>query len=108
MTVTPIRAHLAYNDVDGITSQDLAHRSGASYRQIDFWTRVGLIAVNNPAPGSGNTRRHPTSELAAVCLIKQLLDAGLTLRAAHDAARELLATGSTQLAGITLHLPEHL
>lgn len=40
-----------------ILSKELIDRSGASYRQIDYWCRHGIIApVGNPAPGSGSRK----------------------------------------------------
>lgn len=43
-----------------ISSSELANRTGASYRQVDYWVRAGMIMPvrkSKAAPGSGHRRR---------------------------------------------------
>lgn len=55
------------------TTEELARYSGASYRQIDYWTRSArLFATQGPAPGSGSTRTYPFFELLVATLIARL------------------------------------
>lgn len=93
-----------------ITGPDLAHRAGISYRQLDYWTRTGLLhEIPRPVnAGSGYPRSFPLTELAVASLMADLLEAGLTPRVAHDRARELLEHGHTLLAGIRIELPQDL
>lgn len=93
---------------DLISAQDLAATAGITYRQLDFWTRAGVLGEAIPANGSGSRRRFDRHELARATLIKRLLDGGLTLRAARIATDDLLASGRTLIAGMTLELPEQL
>ena len=89
-----------------ISSTDLATRAGLSYRQLDYWTRVGYLTPINPDQGCGTVRYYPRSEVPAATLIGRLVSAGLTPQVARLHARELLDTGTTQIAGFTIHLPE--
>jgi hypothetical protein len=74
---------------------------GISYRQLDYWTRIGLLVPDDPTPGSGIARSWPDSEVIVALLIRRLLDAGLELRAAARVAREQThrPTGETRLRG---------
>jgi len=91
-----------------ITSHDLARLAGITYRQLDYWTRTGLIHSPNTGANSGTLRIYPRTEIATACLLAQLLHAGLTRRIAHDIARTLLEHGQARLGPITIHLPEDL
>lgn len=110
MTVTQLYPSAHAQLPDGhINGQQLAARAGVPYRTIDYYTRVGYLhVVGNTRPGSGYQRLYPTSEAAVAHLIGRLRDAGLTPKAAHDHARLLLEYGRTDIAGITLHLPQEL
>lgn len=103
-------AHSQDQIPDGhIAGHDLARRSGITYRQLDYWTRTGLLRTSTCAtPGYGFIRAYPTGELVVAILIRRLLEGGLNLRPAHDHARRLANTGTTVLAGITIHLPQDL
>jgi DNA-binding transcriptional MerR regulator len=101
---TPNEAPAPYQHV---TSIELMQRSGISYRQVDYWSRVGLLRPATDAlPGNGYPRYFPTSEVVVATLMRQLTTAGLQIRVAHQAARELATTGTTTLAGIRLDLPQ--
>lgn len=68
---------------------------GISYRQLDYWTRTDLVAPSiNPAAGSGTQRLYSFNDLLQLKIIKNLLDAGLSLqkvREALDYARSALS-----------------
>lgn len=93
-----------------ITTHELCRRSGISYRQADYWTRTDILRTAMAAtPGSGYVRGHPTTEVAFAVLLKQLLDAGISLRpAAVTLARQLLEHGHAEVAGIRIDLPQDL
>jgi len=68
---------------------------GITYRQLDYWTRTGLIAPTiQAAVGSGSQRLYSFNDLLQLRIIKNLLDAGMSLqkvREALDYARSALA-----------------
>ena len=68
---------------------------GITYRQLDYWTRTGLVTPSiQPATGSGTQRLYSFNDLLQLKVIKSLTDAGASLqkvRQAIDYARENLA-----------------
>jgi hypothetical protein len=70
-----------------LPTQTNGHDLGLTYRQLDYWTRNGLLKADNQTPGSGNRRTWAPGELAVAVLIGRLVDAGISLRVAHDIAR---------------------
>lgn len=92
-----------------LTPQEACRRSGASYRQLDYWARVGLVDDVRPqGNGTGYRRYFEPTEVAVLVLVVRLIGSGLDVRPAFDHARRLLADGATVRAGITIHLPEDL
>ena len=69
---------------------------GITYRQLDYWTRTDLVAPTiSPATGSGTQRLYSFNDLLQLKVIKQLLDAGMSLQK----VREALDYARTTLAG---------
>lgn len=69
---------------------EVCRASGATYRQVDYWTNSGLLAPVIPANGTGTRRRYDDAELDWCRTIVALLTLGVTLRAirhAHDAGK---------------------
>lgn len=91
-----------------ITGPDLAAATGITYRQLDYWTRTGILHAVEASPGSGYVRAYPTTDIAFTRLLKRLLDGGVNLRTAVDLARTLLEHGTADLAGIRIDLPQDL
>ncbi len=61
-------------------------RGGASYRQIDYWTRIGYLqALDNS--GTGHPRRWPLAERDIAGVMHRLVQAGITPAVAHRIAR---------------------
>jgi DNA-binding transcriptional MerR regulator len=59
---------------------------GISYRQLDYWTRTGLVTPSiRDADGSGSQRLYSFSDLVELRIIKRLLDAGVSLRRIREA-----------------------
>jgi len=58
-----------------------------SYRQVDYWVRVGLLHPTNPLPGSGGVRSWSPGEVAVARVMARLVRVGLSLRVAHAVAR---------------------
>ncbi len=56
-----------------------------TYRQLDYWTRTGLVrSTAQSAVGSGSRRRYSYSDLLELKLIKRLLDEGIALQRVRE------------------------
>ncbi len=64
------------------------HALGITYRQLDYWTRVGYIAAENPDCGPGHARRWSDAELTIALRMGRLSKIGVTLALAARIARE--------------------
>jgi DNA-binding transcriptional MerR regulator len=65
---------------------------GISYRQLDYWTRTGLIRPSvRDARGSGTQRLYSFQDLALLRIIKKLLDTGVSLQQVRKAIGTLRA-----------------
>ena len=59
---------------------------GITYRQLDYWARTGLLRPSiADARGSGTQRRYSYHDVLELKVIKQLLDAGISLQRARRA-----------------------
>ena len=58
-----------------------------TYRTLDYWTRRGYLQALNPDPGSGRQRHWPIEEARVAVTMSKLVAAGITVAAAHRAAR---------------------
>lgn len=75
---------------------------GISYRQLDYWARTGLATPTiQEAQGSGSQRLYSFEDLVELKLIKNLLDAGISLQRVRDAIDYLREQGQ-DFAGVTL------
>ena len=75
---------------------------GISYRQLDYWTRTGLIRPSiRDAQGSGTQRMYSFQDLVALKVIKNLLDTGVSLQRVRKAA-EYLRDMKKPVHGVTL------
>src|SRR5580658_10794962 len=94
-------------DVGGFHGPQVCGLVGISYRQLDYWARTGLLQPSVAAArGSGTRRVYSYSDVLDLKVIKQLLDAGVSLRQARRAVECLredlgadLATANLVLAG---------
>lgn len=84
-------------EVDGLEHPAEGYRGpqvcqivGITYRQLDYWARTNLLvpSISNAA-GSGTQRRYSYRDLLELKVIKQLLDAGLSLTSARRAIEAL-------------------
>ena len=58
---------------------------GITYRQLDYWTRTGLVrSTAQQAVGSGSRRRYSYRDLLELKLIKRLLDEGIVLQRVRE------------------------
>lgn len=75
---------------------------GISYRQLDYWARTGLATPSvQEAQGSGSQRLYSFEDLVELKLIKNLLNAGVSLQRVRDAITYLRDLGQ-DLSGVTL------
>lgn len=81
-----------------------AGADGPTYRQLDHWTRLGLLRTEHDVPGSGHPREWQRSELRVSRLMVRLLNAGLDLRRAHDVARSTEPAAGTPVGGVQLEI----
>ncbi len=59
---------------------------GITYRQLDYWTRTGLVVPSiQAANGSGTQRLYSFNDLLQMKVIKSLTDAGADLRKVRQA-----------------------
>ena len=80
--------------LDEATSRDEGFRGpqvcklvGITYRQLDYWARTGLLRPSiADARGSGTQRRYSYHDVLELKVIKQLIDAGISLQRARRAA----------------------
>jgi DNA-binding transcriptional MerR regulator len=81
------RAARAAKDFDGgFSGAAAAEIAGITYRQLDYWTRTGLVSPSlAAASGSGSRRRYSYTDLLELRVIKSLLDAGIKLENVREA-----------------------
>ena len=73
-------------EVGGFGGPQVCALAGISYRQLDYWARTGLLRPSlAEAKGSGTKRRYSYRDVLEVKVIKQLLDAGVSLQSARRA-----------------------
>lgn len=72
-----------------IASCDVACVTGASYRQVDYWCRSGLVPGQSEWVGQGRTRRWSYQQVRHVRALKALTEAGLVGQMLRDAVARL-------------------
>jgi DNA-binding transcriptional MerR regulator len=98
-------AEVSSPDVGGFHGPQVCGLVGISYRQLDYWARTGLLqpSVTN-AKGSGTRRVYSYSDVLELKVIKQLLDAGLSLQSARQAVECLRSDLGADVASSNLVL----
>ena len=95
---------------DGLPDQLVGFRGptacevvGITYRQLDYWARTGLVVPSiRAAAGSGSQRLYSFKDVLVLKVVKQLLDAGVSLQNIRVAVEYLRKRGVRDLAGVTL------
>ena len=76
---------------------------GITYRQLDYWSRSGLVEPSiRDAKGSGSQRLYSFRDILVLKIVKRLLDSGVSLQQIRKAIDELSNRGVSDLTGITL------
>jgi DNA-binding transcriptional MerR regulator len=94
----------------GATPQDIGYRgptacnvAGITYRQLDYWARTKLVEPTvREASGSGTQRLYSFRDILVLRVVKNLLDAGVSLPNIRTAIATLRDRGVADLAEITL------
>jgi DNA-binding transcriptional MerR regulator len=69
---------------EGFRGPQVCKIVGITYRQLDYWARTNLIRPSiADARGSGTQRRYSYRDLVELKVIKNLLDAGVSLQLAR-------------------------
>lgn len=75
---------------EGFRGPQVCSIVGITYRQLDYWARTNLLRPSiADARGSGSQRRYSYNDLLELKVIKNLLDAGVSLRSARTAIEYL-------------------
>jgi DNA-binding transcriptional MerR regulator len=91
--------------VGGFHGPQVCGLVGISYRQLDYWARTGLLQPSvAAAKGSGSRRVYSYSDVLELKVIKQLLDAGVSLQSARRAVECLRQDLGSDLASANLVL----
>ena len=87
---------------EGFRGPQVCRVVGITYRQLDYWARTGLLRPSiSDARGSGSQRVYSYTDLLQLKVIKQLLDAGVSLRSTRKAI-ECLRSSGTSVASASL------
>jgi DNA-binding transcriptional MerR regulator len=90
---------------DGFRGPQVCKLVGITYRQLDYWARTGLLRPSiADARGSGTQRVYSYTDLLELKVIKQLLDAGISLQRARRALECLREGLGADLASANLVL----
>ena len=93
--------------VEGYRGPTVCKMIGITYRQLDYWARTGLLRPSvADARGSGSKRLYSYRDLLELKVIKQLLDAGVSLQSARRAVDCLRQNLGVDLASAKLVLSE--
>lgn len=70
----------------GFRAPDVCRLVGISYRQLDYWARTDLITPSlQDAQGSGTQREYSFTDVVQLRVVKNLLDAGMSLKKIRQA-----------------------
>lgn len=107
-TVRTLRRKTPRHLRDWVLSSEIIAETGASYRQVDYWTRTGLLTpIDEVSPGEGHDRRYSLDQLYRARAVVALLDAGVSLEAVRKHIDHLIQHGGFQIGAVTItYTPE--
>ncbi len=92
-------------ETGGYRGPQVCNLVGITYRQLDYWARTGLLRPSlAEARGSGSKRLYSYRDVLELKVIKQLLDAGVSLQSARRAVDCLREDLGADLASANLVL----
>ncbi|RCK71299.1 MerR family transcriptional regulator [Desertihabitans brevis] len=88
---------------EGFRGPAACKAAGITYRQLDYWARTGLVTPEvRAASGSGSQRLYSFRDILILKVIKNLIDAGISLQQIRKAIEHLRARGVEDLTEVTL------
>jgi DNA-binding transcriptional MerR regulator len=76
---------------------------GITYRQLDYWTRTGLVVPSiQKATGSGSQRLYSFNDLLQLKVVKSLTDAGASLQKVRQAIEYVRNNLSDEWGQVTI------
>ncbi|MGH9071777.1 MAG: MerR family transcriptional regulator [Acidimicrobiales bacterium] len=91
--------------IEAFRGPDVCKLVGITYRQLDYWARTDLLCPSiSAARGSGTRREYSYTDLVELKVIKQLLDAGVSLQSTRHAIACLRENLGADLASANLVL----
>lgn len=81
---------------------DAARAAGISYRQLDYWITSGYVRLADANPGSGVQRELPSSQVAILVRMADLVRGGVAPEAAAKLARDLRSKGAVRVGRFTI------
>ncbi|MCA1727059.1 MAG: MerR family transcriptional regulator [Actinobacteria bacterium] len=77
-------------DEQGFRVPEVTKLVGVTYRQLDYWTRTGLVQASiREAGGSGTQRLYSFTDVLELKAIKKMEDIGLSLQKIRKAVKSL-------------------
>jgi DNA-binding transcriptional MerR regulator len=77
-------------DEQGFRVPEVTRLTGITYRQLDYWTRTGLVSASvREAEGSGTQRLYSFTDVLELKAIKRMEDMGLSLQKIRRAVKNL-------------------
>lgn len=77
----------------GVSAEEMLALTGATYRQIDHWTRGDILRPTRRSEGSGHPRRWSAEDVGVARCITALTRLGIDLQVAARIARQRPSTG---------------
>ena len=79
--------HRLTTDTGPFTTADVANLTGATFRQLDYWTRNGIITPSRTLTevGSGHQRQWDRDAVLEAAITKRFADAGIDLGLIREA-----------------------
>jgi len=88
---------------EGFRGPQVCKIVGITYRQLDYWARTNLIRPSiADAKGSGTQRRYSYRDLVELKVIKNLLDAGVSLQLARKGIEYIRGNLGEDIASASL------
>jgi DNA-binding transcriptional MerR regulator len=93
---------------DGYGRAEVLRITKVTYRQLDHWTRQGIVVPSvRSASGYGSRRLYSFRDLVAIRVLKRLTDAGVSLQNLRRAVETLRRLGEPDLASTVLVTDGH-
>lgn len=72
--------HIGPCQLRGFRAPEACEVAGVTFRQLDYWTRTGLVTSSvREAAGSGTQRLYSRDDVVALRIVRELLAAGMSL-----------------------------